>query len=620
MTLSAPVPKELPVKESFTPPAIEADPNANATHLLADRVAATPDLAIFSLPTADGGWSDVTAKQFESEVIALAKGFVAAGIKPGDKIAFMAKTSYQWSLVDFAIWYAGAIMVPIYETASPAQLLWNLTDSDAVAIITESPDHFARFDEISSEAPKVTKVWQLGLGDLDKLTKSGTKVADAEIEKLRNRAKASDVATLIYTSGSTGRPKGVVLTHANFVETTRNAAIVMSEVVNENSSTLLFITTAHIFARFISVLAIHGGVKVGHQADTKLLLPSLASFKPTFLLAVPRVFEKVYNSSEQKAEAGGKGKIFRRAADVAIAHSKALDAGSVPLPLKLQFALFDRLVLSKIRAAMGGRVVYAVSGSAPLGPRLGHFYRSLGLKILEGYGLTETTAPATVNLTTKFKIGTTGPALPGVGLKIADDGEIWVKGVNVFAGYWKNDKATKEAMEGEWFKTGDIGVLDEDGFLQITGRKKELIVTAGGKNVSPAALEDPIRANPIIGQVIVVGDQKPFISALITLDVEMLPAWLKNNGEDGDLTLAEASVNPKVIAEVQRAVDAANSRVSRAESIRKFQILATDLTEASGHLTPKMSIKRNVIVEDFADVIEGIYSGSPAETEGVSVQ
>ena len=607
------------MKETFTPPAVEADPNANATHLLADRVALTPDLAIFALPTADGGWSDVTAKQFEDQVIALAKGLVDGGIQPGDKIAFMAKTSYEWSLVDFAIWYAGAVMVPIYETSSPAQLLWNLTDSGAIGIITETADHFARFDEIRSEAPAVTKVWQLSLGDIDKLSKAGVKVEDAEIQRRRNLAKAKDIATLIYTSGSTGKPKGVVLTHANFVETTRNAAVVMSEVVNPNSSTLLFITTAHIFARFISVLSIHGGVKVGHQPDTKLLLPSLATFRPTFLLAVPRVFEKVYNSSEQKAEAGGKGKIFRKAADVAIAHSKALDAGHVPLGLKLQFALFDRLVLSKIRTAMGGRVVYAVSGSAPLGPRLGHFYRSLGLRILEGYGLTETTAPATVNLTTKFKIGTTGPALPGVGLKIAEDGEIWVKGVNVFDGYWKNDKATKETMEGEWFKTGDIGTLDEDGYLQITGRKKELIVTAGGKNVSPAALEDPIRANPIIGQVVVVGDQKPFISALITLDVEMLPTWLKNNGEDGELTLAEASVNPKVIAEVQRAVDAANAKVSRAESIRKFQILATDLTEASGHLTPKMSIKRNIIVEDFADVIEGIYSGSPAETEGISV-
>jgi long-chain acyl-CoA synthetase len=608
------------VRETFTPPAIEADPNANASDLLVDRFKQTPDHVIFALPTDDGGWSDVTAGEFHAQVVALAKGFIASGIEPGDKVAFMCKTRYEWTLVDFALWFAGAVMVPIYETSSPAQLLWNLTDSGAIAIITETPDHFARFDEIRSEVPDVRTSWQMQLDDLDKVVAAGTGIADAEVERRRTIAKAKDIATLIYTSGSTGKPKGVILTHGNFVETTRNAAIAMSEVITPGSSTLLFITTAHIFARFISVLGIHGGVKVGHQPDTKLLLPSMGSFKPTFLLAVPRVFEKVYNSSEQKAEAGGKGKIFRRAADVAIAHSKALDAGSVPLGLKLQFALFDRLVLSKIRAALGGQAKYAVSGSAPLGPRLGHFYRSLGLQILEGYGLTETTAPATVNLTTKFKIGTTGPALPGVGLRIADDGEISVRGVNVFAGYWNNPAATAEAMDGEWFKTGDIGTIDDDGYLTITGRKKEIIVTAGGKNVSPAALEDPIRANPLVGQVIVVGDKKPFISALITLDTEMLPTWLTNNGEDPDQTLAEASVNPKVIAEVQSAVTSANSLVSRAESIRKFQILATDLTEASGHLTPKMSIKRNIIVEDFADVIEGMYNASPSETEGISIQ
>jgi long-chain acyl-CoA synthetase len=391
----------------------------------------------------------------------------------------------------------------------------------------------------------------------------------------------------------------------------------MSDVVNTSSSTLLFITTAHVFARFISVLAVHGGVKVGHQADTKQLLPALGSFKPTFLLAVPRVFEKVYNSAEQKAEAGGKGKIFRKAADVAVEHSKALDAGHVPLKLKLQFALFDRLVLSKLKAAMGGNVRYAVSGSAPLSTRLGHFFRSMNVMILEGYGLTETTAPATVNLTTRFKIGTTGPALPGVGLKIAEDGEIWVKGIDVFAGYWNNPKATAEVMEGEWFKTGDIGALDDEGYLTITGRKKEIIVTAGGKNVAPAALEDPIRSNPIVGQVVVCGDQKPFISALVTLDPEMLPVWLNNNGEAGDMSLEDAAKNPKVLAEVQRAIDAANARVSRAESIRKFVIVPIEFTEASGHLTPKMSIKRGPILKDFADVIEGMYADAP--TQGQSL-
>jgi len=607
------------VTEYFVPPVVEADPNANASDLLVARVALTPNEPLFAVPTTSGGWSDVTAAEFERQVVELAKGLVASGVEPGDKVGFMCKTRYDWTLVDFALWYAGAVMVPIYETSSPTQLQWNLTDSGATAIILETADHFAKFDEIRADAPDVDKVWQVDLGDLGKLAAAGVDVSDAEIERRRSIAVGSDIATLIYTSGSTGRPKGVVLTHSNFVELTRNAAVVMQDILHPGSSTLLFITTAHIFARFIAVLSIHAGVKVGHQPDTKLLLPSMASFRPTFLLAVPRVFEKVYNSSEQKAEGGGKGKIFRKAADVAIAHSKALDAGSVPLGLKLQFALYDRLVLSKIRAALGGRVKFAVSGSAPLGPRLGHFFRSLDVKILEGYGLTETTAPATVNLTTKFKIGTTGPALPGVGIRIGDDGEISVKGVNVFGGYWKNEAATAEVMDGEWFRTGDLGTLDSDGYLTITGRKKEIIVTAGGKNVSPAALEDPIRANPLIGQVVVVGDKKPFIAALVTLDPEMLPTWLKNNHQDAALTLEQASTNPAVVAEVQRAIDAANALVSRAESIRKFHILAVDLTEASGHLTPKLSIKRGVITEDFGREIEGIYSDAPA-TMGFSLK
>jgi len=607
------------VKEFVVPAVVTADPDANASDLLVDRVALTPEGALFSLPTADGGWSDVTAREFHEQVVALAKGFVAAGVEPGDKIGFMCKVRYEWTLVDFAAWFAGAVLVPIYETSSPSQIQYILENSEAHHIIVETAEHFARYDEIAGDIDGIGHVWQMHVGDLEKLAGSGSGVSDDDLEARRTTAKGSDVATLIYTSGSTGTPKGVVLTHSNFVELSRNAAVAMKEVLAPGASTLLFITTAHIFARFISILAVHGGARVGHQADTKQLLPALGSFKPTFLLAVPRVFEKVYNSAEQKAEAGGKGKIFRKAADVAVAHSQALDAGSVPLGLKLQFALFDRLVYSKLRAAMGGNVVYAVSGSAPLGLRLAHFFRSLGIKILEGYGLTETTAPATVNLVDRFKIGTTGPALPGVGVKIEDDGEILVKGVNVFGGYWKNPEATAEVMEGEWFRTGDIGTLDDDGYVTITGRKKEILVTAGGKNVAPAALEDPIRANPIVGQVVVVGDQKPFISALVTLDSEMLPTWLSNNDEDSSMSLADAAQHPKVIAEVQRAVDAANSRVSRAESVRKFTILATEFSEASGHLTPKMSIKRHVITADFADVIEGMYTGSP-QTQGVSIQ
>lgn len=606
------------MKQYDSPIMVQPDPDANATDLLIGRVAKTPTRALFSLPTEDGGWTDISSAEFLRQVVALAKGLIASGIEPGDKIGLMCKTRYEWTLIDFATWFAGAVLVPVYETSAPGQLLWNLSDSGAIAMITETADHFARFDEVRADLPLVRSSWQVDLGDLDKLVTAGVGVSDEEVERRRNLAKGSDLATLIYTSGTTGRPKGCILTHSNFVELCRNARAAIPEVVNENSSTLLFITTAHIFARFISVLAIEGGVKVGHQPDTKLLLPSMASFKPTFLLAVPRVFEKVYNSSEQKAEAGGKGKIFRRAAAVAIAHSKALDAGTVSLGLKLQFALFDRLVLSKIRAALGGNVEYAVSGSAPLGLFLGHFYRSLGLTILEGYGLTETTAPVTVNRPSSFRIGKVGPPLPGVSVRVADDGELQAKGICVFQGYWNNAAATAEAFDDGWFKTGDLGEIDDDGQVTITGRKKEIIVTAGGKNVAPAALEDPIRSNSVIGQVIVVGEQKPFIAALITLDAEMLPVWLNNNGEDPTQSLEEARTNQKVIAEVQRAIDAANSTVSRAESIRKFVILPIELTEASGHLTPKLSIKRNVILSDFSDVIEGMYEGAPS-TQGQSL-
>ncbi|AZH83992.1 long-chain fatty acid--CoA ligase [Plantibacter sp. PA-3-X8] len=608
--------------EQFDVPAVvAADPSANATDLLVKRLAAAPDAALFAVPRGSE-WVDVTTAEFHAQVVALAKGLVAAGIEPGDKIGLMCKTRYEWTLIDFAVWFAGALLVPIYETSSPSQVQWILSDSGATSVLVETPDQFARFDEVHGDLPDVARVWQIDLGDLDKIAAAGVDVPDEEIERRRNLAVGSDMATLIYTSGSTGRPKGCVLTHSNFVELSRNSAVALKDVVSApGASTLLFITTAHIFARFIAVLCVHSGVKTGHQPDTKQLLPSLGTFKPTFLLAVPRVFEKVYNSSEQKAEAGGKGKIFRAAAETGIAYSKALESGSVPFGLKMKFRVLDRLVLSKIRTAMGGRVRYAVSGSAPLGPRLGHFFHALGIVILEGYGLTETTAPATVNLAQKSKIGTVGPALPGVSLRIADDGEVEVRGINVFKEYWQNPEATAEAFDDGWFRTGDIGSFDADGFLTITGRKKEIIVTAGGKNVAPAALEDPIRATPVVGQVVVVGDQKPFISALITLDTEMLPSWLANNGQDASMSAAEAARNPAVLAAVQRAIDEANTKVSRAESIRKFVILDDELTEASGHLTPKLSIKRNVILKDFAETIEGMYlgAGSP-ETQGMSLK
>ncbi|GAA2016194.1 AMP-binding protein [Microbacterium ulmi] len=601
------------------PAIVPADPQANVTDLLVERVGKTPDLALFGVPEGEG-WRDVTAAEFQRQVVALAKGLAAAGIEPGDKVGFIARTTYEWTLVDFALFFAGAVMVPIYETSSPAQIQWILSDSGAIACITESSEHASRLDGVRADLPLVRSVWTMHAGGLERLVEQGKDVTDDEIERRRNIANGADIATLIYTSGSTGRPKGCVLTHSNFVELSRNSAKALHDVVEiPGASTLLFITTAHVFARFISILDIHAGVKTGHQPDTKFLLPALGSFKPTFLLAVPRVFEKVYNSAEQKAEAGGKGKIFRAAAHTAVEHSKLLQDGKkIPFLTRIKFALFDRLVYVKLREAMGGRVVYAVSGSAPLGERLGHFFHSLGVVILEGYGLTETTAPATVNLAQKSKIGTVGPVLPGIGIRLADDGEIEVRGINVFREYWRNPEATAAAFEGDWFKTGDVGTFDDEGFLKITGRKKEIIVTAGGKNVAPAALEDPIRANPIVGQVVVVGDQKPFISALVTLDSEMLPAWLANNDLPADLPLAEAAQNAAVRAEVQRAIDEANKYVSRAESIRKFTILPIEWTEASGHLTPKLSIKRNVITDDFAKEITDLYS-VPVSTTNVSL-
>ena len=597
---------------------VPRNPDLNVSDLLERRVKLTPNLALFALPDGDG-WRDQSAADFRAAVVALAKGFVAAGIQPGDKIAFICKTKYEWTLVDFAIFYAGAVLVPVYDTSSPLQIHWALQDSGARAILTEEKAHFERFAEVKGNLPGVDLVWRMDDGALAALVAGGAEIPNEEIERRRSLAKGDDIATLIYTSGSTGRPKGCVLTHSNFAELSVNTEVALGEVIEEGASTLLFITLAHVFARFISILAITGGVRVGHQADTTQLLPALGSFKPTFLLAVPRVFEKVYNSSEQKAEAGGKGKIFRAAAHTAVAYSQAGEAGKIPLGLKLKFAVLDKLVLSKLRAALGGRVKFAVSGSAPLSPYLGHFYHSLGIKILEGYGLTETTAPATVNRPSKFKIGTVGPVMPGTTVRIAEDGEVQVKGIPVFKEYWNNPEATAEAFtEDGFFRTGDLGAFDSDGYLKITGRKKEILVTAGGKNVSPAQLEDPIRSNSLVGQVVVVGDKKPFIAALITLDPDMLPAWLANNGEDANMPLIEATRNPKVLAEIQRAVDAGNAYVSRAESVRKFVVLPTEFTEASGHLTPKLSIKRAVIVSDFAGEISKLYGENP-QTEAVDV-
>ena len=592
------------------PSLIDSDPSENITDLLLQRAAKTPGLALFGIQSADGeSWADLSASEFLSQVRALAKGFIAAGVQTGQRVAIMSHTSYDWTLVDFALWFAGAVSVPIYETSSPSQMAWILSDSGSVAIFLESQEMLDKLNEIRSQSAYLREVWCGWDGSLDRLVELGRSVSDDVLERHRTSAKLADLATIIYTSGTTGKPKGCELAHRGFVDLSKNAKLELPEVIADGQSTLLFLPLAHVFARFISVLTVHAGVKVGHQADITNLAKAMQSFHPNFLLAVPRVFEKVYNLAEQKAEAGGKGDLFRKAADVAVQYSKAMDTKSGPsLSLKLKFWLFDRLIFSKIRANMGGQVAYAVSGGAPLGTRLGHFYRAIGLIVLEGYGLTETTAPAMIARPESIRIGKVGRLLPGCGISIADDGEILLRGSNVLMGYHNNPAATAEAIVDGWFHTGDIGALDEDGFLTITGRKKELIITAGGKNVAPAPMEDPLRADPLIGQAVIVGDNKPFVACLISLDGEMLPIWLESHGLNRDMTISEAATHPTIIAEVQSAVDRVNKTVSKAEAIKKFVILDTELTQESGHITPSLKVKRKAVAEDFAAQITEIYA------------
>jgi long-chain acyl-CoA synthetase len=596
------------VKDIAVPPLVPLATEGNLSDLPARNGLERPDHVAFSRRQGTQ-WVDVTSGRFLAEVRALAKGLVAAGVDVGDRVAIMSRTRYEWTLADFAIWTAGAVTVPIYETSSAEQISWIVGDSDCVAVILETPAHATTLAEVRDRLPGLRDVWQIDSGGLDELASAGGEITDADIDERRGRVRRSDIATIIYTSGTTGRPKGCELTHDNFMALTENTVERLGDVVcAEGASTLLFLPLAHVFARYIQVLCVHAGARMGHTADIRNLLQDFESYTPTFILAVPRVFEKIYNSAEQKAAAEGKGRIFAAAAATAIAWSRAHDHGRPGPLLRLRHGLFERLVYRRLRAAMGGRVQYAVSGGGPLGVRLGHFYRGIGLTVLEGYGLTETTAPATVNTPAAIKIGTVGPPLPGVAIRIADDGEVLVKGNNVFMRYRNNETATAEAFVDGWFRTGDIGELDDDGFLRITGRKKELLVTAGGKNVAPAVLEDRLRAHPLVSQCIVVGDQKPFIAALVTLDAEMLPAWTRNHGL-GELTVEQARTHEVVLAEVQKAVDEANKAVSRAESIRRFTILPGDFTEDNGYLTPSLKLKRNIVMKDYTDQVEALYSG-----------
>jgi len=560
----------------------------------------------------DDAWVDVTYAAFTAQVVDVARGLVASGIEPGDRIALLSRTRYEWTLFDYAIVAAGAVTVPIYETSSAEQVAWILSDSGAKAAVVEDHRHAATVTG-TEDAP--AHVWRIVAdadwpGAVEALTTRGASVPAAAVHERRTAARGDDLATLIYTSGTTGRPKGCELTHANLLAEVRTVITVLPEVLDGHGSLLLFLPLAHVFGKVVQCAVLDSRTVLGHSPDAKHLLDDLGTFQPTVLLAVPRVFEKVFHGARRKAVDGGKGKIFDAAAATAVAWSKACDAGGPGAGLRLRRALFDALVYRRLRAALGGHVRAAVSGSAPLTEHLGHFFRGVGVPVLEGYGLTETTAAISVNTMSAQRIGTVGRPIPGQTIRIADDGEILVRGPVVFRGYHGNPDATAEAVTDGWFHTGDAGELDEAGFLRITGRKKELIVTAGGKNVAPAVLEDRLRAHPLVGQVLVVGDGQPFIAALVTVDAEALPRWRRQHGKpEGDGSAADLVDDPELRGEIAAAVEEANRAVSRAEQIRKFRILPGDFTEEGGELTPTLKVRRSVVTSRYADDVAALYSG-----------
>jgi long-chain acyl-CoA synthetase len=596
------------VREFSVPAMVEIDDASTLADPVWVNADEAPDAVLFER-RAEGRWTPVTAAEFRDEVIALARGLIAAGIEPGARVGLMSRTRYEWTLIDYAIWACGAVTVPIYETSSAEQVAWILSDSEAVACFVETDEHRDTVAGLRAEVPVLDHLWQIE-GErpaVAELVADGAAVDAAEVDRRRGARRADDLATIIYTSGTTGRPKGCALTHRNMLFDISNSIAVQPHLFNAGARTLLFLPLAHSFARLIQIGVIQARATLGHSADIRNLVPDLQEFRPTFLLSVPRVFEKVYNSARQRAHADGKGAIFDRAERVAIAYSEA--EGRAGLLLSAQHKLFDRLVYGRLRAALGGRCTDCISGGAPLGTRLGHFFRGIGVTVYEGYGLTETSPASASNRPDAIRIGTVGRPLPGVAVRIADDGEIEIRGAHVFSGYWKNPEASAEVLDADgWFHTGDLGSLD-DGFLTITGRKKELIVTAGGKNVAPAVLEDRLRAHPLISQCVVVGDRKPFIAALVTIDPEAFPAWLESAGKPKDTTVADLREDDALRGEVRKAVDEANLAVSKAEAIRQFRILPRDFSEATGELTPSLKVKRSVVLKEFADEIAAIYGG-----------
>lgn len=611
------------MKVFSSPAEVIVDPSLNLTSLVERHRANSADPVLYRRQMSPGNWQPVRASEFYRMVADLAKGMIAAGIRPGDRVGIMSRTRFEWTVIDFAIWYAGAISVPVYETNAPAQAAWALSHSEATAVFVEDEKLLARiaeaeeFASTTEEPMQLKHRWVIENGDLDELSARASEVSDEQLEQARTRATCDDIATIVYTSGTTGRPKGCPLTHGNFLNLSANTRFVESEIANPRNSSILFLPLAHVLARLIQVLALDAGLVIGHSPNIKNLAADLDSFKPTMLLVVPRVFEKVYEGAKAKAEKGGSlnKALFDRSVDIAIAWSKAKVTGHVSFKLAAQYALYDRLVYSKLRAALGGQLHYAVSGGGPLGERLAHFFHAVGVQVIEGYGLTETCAPIAAGRINPYQIGRIGPLLPGAEGTIAEDGELLVRGVGVMKGYYKNPEEDAQAFtEDGWFRTGDLAEFDEAGLLKIVGRKKEIIVTAGGKNVIPGIAENHLRTSPLVSQAMLVGDEKPFIAALVTLDPDTLPEQLEHLGLPRSLSIPEAAVHPAVRAAVQRIVDEANQLVSRAEGIREFRIMNRDLTEEDGYLTPSHKIRRAKVLQDFSSYVDEMYGRVTATT------
>ena len=594
--------------ESHTPPKHATTRDANATDDIMDNARRRPTHPAFARRV-DGVWNTVTSLEFADQVAALAAGLVAAGIAPGDRIALMSGTRYEWALCDFAIWSVGAVTVPIYETSSAVQVAWILRDSGAAAAFVENERYAGA---VSQAGSSVRQIWLMDRGDLDDLSASGRSVPRDQVEQRRRGIRAEDLATVVYTSGTTGRPRGCLITHGSLVAEVRNvghAEGIAETVVNEDTRLLQFLPLAHVLARVVTLVAIRNGALVAYTSDLKNLTTYLREFRPTLVLAVPRVFEKLYNTAQRTAQAAGHARLFRAAETAAVAYSERLQTGRPGAWLKLRRRMFDRLVYAKLRAALGGQVSYACSGGAPLGARLGHFLRGTGVTILEGWGATETTAGVTLNLPAHCRIGTVGRPVPGSTVRIGPGNEILVKGPNVFRGYWHDEAATAEAFDPDgWLHTGDLGRLD-DGYLTITGRAKDIIITAGGKNVAPAGLEDRLRAHWLIDQCLLVGDRMPYIGALITLDPEILAEWKRQHGKAHITDLADLRDDPELLAAIQQAVDEANLAVSAAEAIKRFRILVNPFV-VGDELTPTQKVRRRHVLAKLADEVEAIYTPS----------